>query len=87
MFEALVKTMFQTNICRYRPYITFLIFPVYFSSYACKHFQSGNFLVTLLLEHFYELNGKSIGATLETYVRLELSNICLKHGIHLVFKS
>ena len=34
----------------------------------------------------YEHNGKCIGATLETFVPLELSNICLKDGIHLSFQ-
>ena len=61
--------------------------PAYISSYACKHFQSGNLLVKLYVEHFYEHNEKSTWATLETYVPLELSNICLKHGIHSVYKN
>ena len=50
---------------------------MYFSSYACKHFQSGNLLVKLFLERCYEHKGKSIGVTLETFVPHELPYICL----------
>ena len=78
MFESLVYTIFQTNICRLRPYM-------YFSSYACKHFQSGNLLVKLYFITTLH-KWKGIGATLETYVTLGLPNICLKYGIHWVFK-
>ena len=28
--------------------------PMYFSSYACSHFQNGNVLVTLYYKQFYE---------------------------------
>ena len=47
--------------------------PMYISSYACKHFQSDNLSVNLYLGHFFEHNEKGIGATVETYVPLQLS--------------
>ena len=80
MFESSVTTMFQTNICLFIPYITFQCCPC---TFTLVNIFKAVFLMILYLEH-YKHNGKSIEATLETYVPLEVSNtrICLKHSMY-----
>ena len=79
MFESL--TLCSKQIFADSERIYYVSIAHVFTVMPVKHFQSGNLLVKLYLKHFYEHNGKSIGVILETYVPLDLSNICLKHGI------
>ena len=62
--------MFEYVPNKYLPIRT-LILPMYFSSYACKHYQSGTLLGKFYLELFYEHNEKCVRATREIYVPLE----------------
>ena len=75
MFESLVNT----NICQFRLYITFQYCPCTFRV-ILKNIFKAVIISEIILKYFYEHNGESIGATLETYVLLELS-VCIKHGI------
>ena len=69
MFESLVNSMFQANISRFRPYITF---------HCCPCTFLVNIFKAVICYLLVKKNGKGIGTTLETCVPLELS----KHGIH-----
>ena len=63
----------------------FSMLPMYFSSFACNYFQSDILFVKLHISRSIT-EEKVIGATLEMYVPLELSNIYLIQGINYVFK-